>query len=267
MKRAIPSIVLVVAVFVLGSPRVADAQTEMTAAPTDFARFEVSVYPALQLNGEFTQQLGVGAEATWRVNEPFAIQARFYKRASTWLTVEGSMIANRTTEEEDTPTGVHEWAALIGPELSPLRGEGIAFGAPARIQIVFGGGVGAAGTQHGFLGGREARRWLDTGVHFAAGYGIGGRVQVGRFLLRLEVTDVLSPGSAATVEGCSPEDLERFDGQVRRGEAIQGPASGGCDVDFFAANPERAPEAANLTRVDEPWRHTTSAHLGFGVVF
>lgn len=202
----------------------------------DKGRSEVVLFPAVaQVNGKFTNHLGVAGEYLYHFQENVAFQVTgsyFYVNGESAFNEDLINIARVQAQAATALTMI--WNAEAGVEAAPIYGK-FAFyeNHMASFALVLNAGLGAAQTRIQL---RPATSDLpatygDTGFRFLGSVGGGFRVRVGQhWAARLEVRDEAYTAAVSSVNGCDAQDLDEIVGGGS-------PVNASCNPDKFAADP------------------------------
>jgi outer membrane beta-barrel protein len=199
----------------------------------DKGRSEVVVFPAVaQVNGKFTNHLGVAAEYLYHFQENVAFQitpSYYYVNGESAFNEDLVNIAQLQAQAATALTMI--WNAEAGVEATPIYGK-IAFyeNHMAQFSLVLDAGLGLAQTRVQLRPATtdRAASFGDTGLRFMGNVGGGFRIRVGEhWAVRLEVRDQVYTAAVNTVNGCKSEDLEQI---VSGGQ----PVNASCNVNKFA---------------------------------
>lgn len=192
----------------------------------DGGRHELVLFPAIaQVNGKFTQHLGVGAEYLYHLHENFALQALgqyFYVNEQTAFTDE--LVNGGELAPQAATALTLQWAATGGFEVTPIYGKFSFYeGNMAHFGLILTGGAGVGSTriQLQSSNSTDGATFGDTGLKFVGQVGAGFRVRLNEsFLVRLEVKDLIYTAKVDSINGCNLQDLESL--------SKEGAVSGAC---------------------------------------
>lgn len=190
----------------------------------DGGRHEVVLYPVVaQINGKFTDHMGVGAQYLYHLHENFALQALgqfFYVNEQTEFTKE--LLKGDRAPQAATALTLH-WAATAGFEVTPIYGKFSFYeGNMAHFGVVLTGGAGVGGTRIQLVG----DEFGSTGMKFVGQVGAGFRVRLNEnFLVRLEVKDLIYTAKVDSINGCNLSDLNAL--SANSSAQTSGSCSGG----------------------------------------
>lgn len=204
---------------------------------SDKGRSEVVLFPAVaQINGKFTNHLGVAAEYLYHLQENVALQVTpnfFYLNGESQFNEDLVNIARLQAQAATALTML--WGATAGVEAKPIYGK-FAFyeNQMASFALVLNAGVGVAQTRVQLRprtelddGTIKDATFGDTGFKFLGSVGGGFRVKFGEhWALRLEVRDLVYTARVDSVNGCTEDDLVQI---VSNGDAI----NASCKPDKF----------------------------------
>jgi outer membrane beta-barrel protein len=234
----------------LYNPNVAVHIVEQKAY-SDKGRHEIVLFGAAQINGKFTQHVGVGGAYVFHLQENFGFQISGYYNAFAEESAFNTELIQKVRAEAQAATSLlNTWGALAGVEVTPIYGKFALFqNNLAHFSIVLSGGVGLGGTRHQLKPPTEARAatatmaavdaspatYGDTGLRFLGGLGGGFRLQLGKHVaFRLEVRDVVYTARVDAINGCSTGDLRAMDQATRNGmKPSTANVSASCNVSTF----------------------------------
>ena len=202
----------------------------------DKGRSELVLFPAVaQVNGKFTNHLGVAAEYLYHFQENVAFQITpswFYVNGESSFNEDLVNIARLQAQAATALTMI--WNAEAGVEAAPIYGK-FAFyeGHMASFSLVLDAGLGVAQTRVQLRpsGEDSPATFGDTGFRFMGNVGGGFRVRFGEhWTMRLEVRDQVYTAAVSSVNGCDSADLD----QLSRSSA---PVNASCDPTKFAPDP------------------------------
>lgn len=182
----------------------------------DKGRSEVVVFPAVaQVNGKFTNHLGVAAEYLYHFQENVAFQVTpsyFYLNGESAFNED--LVINAQLQAQAATALTMVWNAEAGVEATPIYGK-FAFYEKhmAQFSLVLDAGLGLAQTRVQLRPAVDTNpaTFGDTGLRFMGNVGGGFRIRVGEhWALRLEVRDQVYTAAVNTVNGCNSEDLEQI---------------------------------------------------------
>ena len=215
----------------------------------DKGRSEVVLFPAVaQVNGKFTNHLGVAAEYLYHFQENVAFQITpswFYVNGESSFNEDLVNIARLQAQAATALTMI--WNVEAGVEAAPIYGK-FAFyeGNMASFALVIDAGVGVGQTRVQLrpssvddAGNTINATFGDTGYRFLGNVGGGFRVRFGEhWVARLEVRDQVYTAAVSSVNGCDAEDLEQL-------------VAGGAPVNA-SCNPAKFATAADGSQPDIP---------------
>jgi outer membrane beta-barrel protein len=215
---------------------------------SDRNRLEVVVQPLdYQVNGKFTNHLGLGGSIVWHLHENFGVMAMgVWNYLSTESDFNNELI-NKVRAEAQAATSVLLNGGLIGGvEAMPFYGKFVWFeNSLVHFSLVVNAGAGAGSTRLQLKPTNDCTNSMgscfpdptygDMGWRFMAEIGGGFRVQIGRWVaIRLEVRDLLYSARVDAVNGCNAADLKAMDAKLTAGMPVQSAVVGGqCDVTRF----------------------------------
>jgi outer membrane beta-barrel protein len=206
---------------------------------SDKGRHEVVLFPVVaQINGKFTNHLGLAAEYLYHFQENVALQVSpnfFYSNGESSFNEDLVRIARLQAQAATALT--MQWGGEVGIEATPIYGK-FAFyeGTMASFSLVFNAGVGITSTRvqlrpsdpgNGADIAPSDAVFGDTGFKFLGNVGGGFRIKVGEhFAIRLEVRDLVYTASVSSVNGCDASDLDSI---IAHGGAL----NASCKADKF----------------------------------
>jgi len=203
----------------------------------DKGRHEVVLFPVVaQVNGKFSNHIGVAAEYLYHFQENVAVQlagSYFYVNQESSFNDDLINIAQVTAQAATALT--MQWNAEAGIEAEPIYGK-FAFykGYMASFAIVLDAGLGLAKTRvelapSSFDSDNNSVPAIfgDTGFRFMGNVGGGFRVRFGEhWVMRLELRDQVYTAAVSSVNGCISDDLHELTGHGTQ-------VNGGCQPDKF----------------------------------
>lgn len=196
----------------------------------DFAekgKHEVVLFPAAaQINGKFTQHYGTAASYVYHLHENFAFQVTGQYN---WYASESGFngeLQEKVRQEPPAATSyLLAWGAQGGLEVTPFYGKFSWYeGTLGRFAIVINGGLGVGATRHQLKPSSSVTgpaTFGETGLKFLGSLGGGFRVTLNeRFVLRLEVRDLVYTARTDSVNGCDSTDLDVMDRALRNGQPL-----------------------------------------------
>lgn len=236
--------------------------------PATAGRLELSLSGIAQVNQPFTDHLGLGAQATYHLDEALAFYAGGiyypYTRESGFA---DQLLASASLVPSAQGQLLVRWAAGAGVEFSPIYGK-FAWSDSniTRFAVFVRAGAGVA----------SSRIWLapsgagpgpllgDAGMRFTGSLGLGARLGLSRRIgLRLELRDDFFPAGVSRVNGCDAGDLAALSAS---GSSAQVKPS--CDAAAFAQNGYAGVNAAQ-NAVQSPSSglvHQVAVLLGVGFI-
>ena len=241
-----------------------------SSALADVGTFELLAHPAqVQINGAFSQHVGVGLGFAWHPTETFAVQVSgFFNRISVESKFSDELINKVRFEASSSKALLNTWGALMTVEVTPFQGS---LGSKVvRFSAGLFGGAGVGGTKHQLKPENTSgpATFGDTGVRPLVALGAGFRIQYGKhFTVRLEVRDLVYSGRIESVNGCSAADLAALNRAQYSGRLDA--LSNACDLGTFAGKRENdVPLANNLTKSPtNELVQNIGLQLGVGFVF
>lgn len=233
----------------------------------DKGRSEVVLFPAVaQVNGKFTNHLGVAGEYLYHFQENVAFQVTgsyFYVNGESAFNEDLVNIARLQAQAATALTMV--WNAEAGVEAAPIYGK-FAFyeNHMASFALVLDAGLGLAQTRVQLRPSTQDFKatFGDTGPRFMGSVGGGFRVRIGEhWAARLEIRDQVYTAAVSSVNGCNAEDLEQM---VAGGD----PVNASCNPDKFATDENGSRPDVPLARalVKTPSSDVLNQVLFFGGV-
>jgi outer membrane beta-barrel protein len=235
----------------------------------DKGRSELVLFPAVaQINGKFTNHLGVAAEYLYHFQENVAFQitpSYFYVNGESSFNEDLVNIARLQAQAATALTMI--WNVEAGVEAAPIYGK-FAFydGNMASFSLVLDAGLGVAQTRVQLRpssvddqGNETSASFGDTGFRFMGNVGGGFRVRFGEhWVARLEIRDQVYTASVTSVNGCDAQDLDQ----------IQSPVNSSCDPTKFATDANGSQPDVALARalVKTPSSDVLNQVLFFGGV-
>jgi outer membrane beta-barrel protein len=223
----------------LENPNVAVHIVERKEYADKWAR-ELTLYPGVaQVNGKFTNHLGLATAFTWHLHENFALMVmgmwNYLARESDF---NAELIDKVRAEPPPATSLLLVGGALGGVEVTPFYGKFVFYDSYlVHFAVVLSAGAGAGMTRHQLKPANAAgpATFGETGWRFLAEIGGGFRVQFARWItLRLEIRDIVYTARVDAVNGCNRTDLHALDDALRTGRplssAVVAPA---CNVSRF----------------------------------
>ncbi len=214
---------------------------------TAAGRGELTLYPAaIQLNGKFTNEDGVGLGVSYALQENFALQLlALYDYVSGQTSLSSNLLGLHARAQAADDLSL-QYGALAGFEVAPIYGK-FAFydGTLAQFRFVINAGAGMGKTTVQLTPGPSAQdpnsppvEFGDAGWRFLGDLGVGFRVLLGeRVALRLEVRDLIYTARVDHINGCSLSDVTALS------SSGQLPASSaGCNAQAFQSSPYSSTE-------------------------
>jgi outer membrane beta-barrel protein len=232
-------------------------------------RLELSLSGLAQVNGAFTDHLGVGLEAVWHLDEDLAL----YAGGTLYPMARESGFADQLLASASLVPGAPgellvRWAAGAGVELAPVHGkftwgeEGL-----TRFVLFVRAGGGVASTRIWLAPSAAERGPLlgDAGLRLVGTAALGVRVGLTERLgLRAEVRADVFSARIQKVDGCGADDLSAL---AASGSSAR--VASGCDAAAFARDGYAGVRAAQAA-VESP-SSGLAAHvalqLGVGYLF
>jgi outer membrane beta-barrel protein len=217
----------------LGNPDVAVHVVEKKEY-ADSGKRELTLFPlAAQVNGKFTQHVGLAAGFTWHLHENFGLTAMgIYHVINEQSGFSNELVEKTRVEAQAATSLLLIGGALAGVEVTPLYGKFALYeNALVHFSLVLNGMAGAGATRHQLRPSNAAgpATYGSTGWRFMAEVGGGLRVKFAKyFSVRLEVRDILYSAKVDQVNGCTDGDLTMADIQIRGGMTPS--ASPGCSL-------------------------------------
>jgi hypothetical protein len=205
---------------------------------SDALRHELVLYPFVpQVGGTFTTEWLTSLAYVFHATEWLGLRIQpfwvWHAQRSTF----GTELLARVRQDGAAASSVMlHWGAVAAPEWTPIRGKFAAFGGTVRYGFVLYAGAGAASTQIELktadaLG---PATYGSTGVRMVVTGGAGFRFQFGeRFIVRLEVQDLIHWGSVTRINGCNSAELGTLEDQHTAGQVTGAGVSGQCNVGAF----------------------------------
>ena len=214
----------------LGDPNV-NVHIMQRKALSDFGRHEVVFFPAVaQINGKFTNHLGVAAEYLYHFQENVAVQVTpMYYYVSNESQFNQDLINIAQLQAQAATALTMTWGLEAGIEATPIYGKFSFYqGNMAHFALVLNAGIGLADTHVQLRPGTSASAgepaqsttFGDTGYKFMGNVGGGFRVKFGEHWdVRLEVRDLVYSASVDTINGCNLSDLTQLEGGLPAGSS------------------------------------------------
>jgi len=202
--------------------------------PTQAGRLEVSLSGLGQVNGAFTDHLGIGLEVAWHLDEDLAV----YAGGTLYPVARESAFADQLLTSASLAPNAQgallvRWDAGAGVELSPIHGK-LTWGEEGLTRFVLfvraGGGV--ASTRIWLAPSDAGRGPLlgDAGLRLAGTAALGVRIGLtDRLGLRAELRADVFSARVQKVDGCSDGDLSAL---AASGASAR--VASGCDAAAFA---------------------------------
>jgi outer membrane beta-barrel protein len=191
---------------------------------SDRNRLELVLQPFdYQVNGKFTQHMGLGGSVVWHLHENFGLMAMGVWNYSSGESGFNNELIDKVHAEAQAATSVLLNGGLLGGvEAMPFYGKFVWFDNNLiHFSLVINAGAGAGSTRiqlkpPSSCGGTSAcfpdATYGDIGWRFMGEIGGGFRVQIGRWVaVRLEVRDLLYSARVDSINGCSAADLKALD--------------------------------------------------------
>ncbi len=216
-------------------------------------RFELSLLGAAQVNGTFTNHLGLTAEAIYHLSDGVALYAgAFYNPYARESGFADRLLSSASLAPRTSNRLLVRWEAGAGVEVSPVYGKFTwGGGGITRFALFARAGAGAADTRVWLApsGAGPGPLFGDAGVRLTGSLGLGARLGLSdRIGLRLEVRDEIFSSRLSRVNGCDLADLDAL-------ASAQGAAQvkSGCDAAAFARDGyATAGPAADSVRSSSP---------------
>jgi hypothetical protein len=225
-----------------------DVEAHVVQAPDEYNdKFELAVLGAAQINGQYTRHFGVAPSLSYRLNRTFALSLmgiwNFVDESNGFA--DGLVNAAREVPKGSMPLVVLNGGVLAGLEVSPMLGKLVLFQSHlAQFSLVLNAGAGVGWRRvelkqslsctSGAIACSTDSTYGDLGLNFLAGLGGGLKVQLGNLIaVRLELRDLIYPGTFNTINGCNRADLLALDAPLVAGPPPKG-LSSGCNVAAFS---------------------------------
>lgn len=225
---------------------------------------EFSLSNPVQVNGKFTQQVGVSLDYLYHLREAFAFGVggtyNYYAAQSQFTE---DLMLRAKQQPFAASTLLLDYEAHAGVEVSPIYGKFALFNwSVVQFGLYFGayGGIGHTKVQIRAAdeGDNRGRTFGDTGFRPVGIFSAGMRMFLSKHIaLRIEVRDTIYSDDMSTINGCSRTDL--LAGAV--------PADA-CNLGAFYEAEKDAPQAADLLK--EPSSdvlHNVAFVAAFSVLF
>jgi outer membrane beta-barrel protein len=232
-------------------------------------RFELTFYPfTYQINSRWTRHLGQGMAAAYHLSETFALQGVFglnelpYVSVSEETDLMTELREKARLQPDSANSVITQWYGMAAFEMAPIYGK-IAFYEEAMMQfglfLTVGAGVVGTKLQVTPRGDGEAPVFASAGLRGGGLVGGGFRVHLpGRWMLRVEVRDLVYSARIDTLNGCTQEDLGALSGLG--GNVAPGCRSEGLEGHLAGTARSRIDHSSNTV-------NQVSGYLGFSYLF
>lgn len=238
-----------------------------SAFAQDVRRFEVAVSANAETYKGLTEQMGIGASLAWHLHPLLALRA-----SGTWNAITRESAFKRELdgaarfEIESGHTALNVWNALLEVEALPLSGQ---IHRNVHLGFVVHGGAGVGFTIHQLKPENAAgpATFGETGLRPIGVVGTGVRLIIAnRFVVRIDLRDVMFTAGAQTVNGCNRADLDELNKRMELSVRPHEPVSPTCSPKSFV--PYDIPTARYLVNEPgDPLLHHVGVQLGFGFLF
>jgi outer membrane beta-barrel protein len=213
---------------------------------------EIALFGSVQVNGKFTEHLGLGLDYAYHLREAFAVTA-----GGTWFArgvqsdfTETELITKARQQPFTASALLLQWEGHVGLELSPIYGK-FAFFDSSVVQfgLYLGSSLGVAQTRVQLRpadpNNDRDRTFGDTGLKPVGIFNAGFRMFFSeRIAFKAEVRDTVFSGAVQTINGCTYKDLQAVAASPRGKASV--PA--GCNQNAFPDNVADGQIASDLVK-------------------
>jgi len=235
-------------------------------------RHELGLYPAVaQINPRFTSHLGVAASYSYHLYENLSLQVTpLYHYLGRESAFNQELIDKGHLQAQAASALLLQAGLLGGVEIAPVYGKfTLADRLLGHFSLVVSAGAGVGTTRIQLWSQRDEctdaascrpSSFGDTGLKFLGSIGAGMRVLLAeRFLMRLEVRDVVFTARVDEINGCGVEDLEN----IERGH----PPGTQCRPGDFAHDDDRHTALGRLQETSSDVLNQVLVFAGVGFLF
>lgn len=203
------------------------------------------VLPAIQVNGKFTEHLGLGLDWSWHIREAFGVTAgaTYYVRGVQSSFTDHELIEKAKQQPLAASALIQLWDARVGLELQPIYGKLSVFSWKVmQFGVFLGAGAGLTQTRIQLRPPDEKanrdRTYGDTGLRPEGLFNVGMRFFFGdHFAVKLELRDTIFSDAITEINGCSQADLQNIqNGNLSVGPSCKPEKFPQRDADSFIAN-------------------------------